>query len=175
MRSRSCARKTQTPIVAKQISRNDRSPYTITWWNLRFCQFTWLLCAKKGIVTPCEELLSFFMKFVWPFYYSTVFLKNKEFCKNTTKLPVCDGFGTFPSLGEMRLHFTMLAKKMPWPFSWTPYQNKKHRHWICKSSVGALSVFRKVYEIVQLRQIWHKNREIASDLLGCFQAILNII
>ena len=33
------------------------------------------------------------------------------------KLPVCDGFGTFPSLGEMRLHFTMLAKKMPWPFS----------------------------------------------------------
>ena len=57
------------------------------------------------------------MKFVWPFYYSTVILKNKEFCKNTTKLPVCDGFGTFPSLGEMRLHFTMLAKKMPWSFS----------------------------------------------------------
>ena len=35
----------------------------------------------------------------------------------------------------------MLAKKMPWSFSSTPYQNKKHRHWICKSSVGALSAF----------------------------------
>ena len=58
-----------------------------------------VIVRKKGIVTPCEELLSFFVKFVWLFYYSTLFLKNKGFCKKLTK-----DANTFLTIKSLSLH-----------------------------------------------------------------------
>ena len=99
-----------------------------------------VIVRKKGIVTPCEELLSFFMKFVWLLYYSTVLPKNKEFCKNIKKSPIFTGFGIFPKCSGICRHFTMLAKKIPMVFSYDHFQGDAYNHHLCLNYKTALAI-----------------------------------